>query len=364
MPRRSLRHHSPSPPRRRIGALAAAALCVLLPAAAVRAQGRAPAASPAPSTTPVGALVADGNYRIAFLSPDPEDPFWGAVQAGVAEQAVAAGVAVDVFAAASPSAAAQLAQMGDVVAGGYDGVLLGPVDARAAVPTVDAANAAAIPVVALDTEPAAGNLVTLVETDDAAAGRAIGEFLLGAIGGAGEVLNLRGNLADQAARDRDRGLREALAADEDVLVVNREAAWDPIEAGAIVAELLPEAGDGTPPAEGRLGPGAIFAANDAMALAAVDAALAAGRDDVVVAGFGGSAEAVAAVADGSLAATVAEFPARVGTLGVDLLVRHLNGEAVPPRVDAGFQVVSDDNVDLFAGRAREVPRATEGGRRW
>jgi len=363
MPRRSLRHHSPSPPRRRIGALAAAALCVLLPAAAVRAQGGTPPAPPG-AATPVGALAGDGEYRIAFLSPDPEDPFWSAVQAGVAEQAVAAGVTVDVFAAAPPSAAAQLAQMGEVVAGDYDGVLLGPVDALAAVPTVDAANAAAVPVVALDTEPAAGRLVTLVETDDAAAGRAIGEFLLGAIGGEGEVLNLRGNLADQVARDRDRGLRDALAADEDVLVINREAAWDPIEAGTIVAEELPEAGDGTPPADGRPGPEAIFGANDAMALAAVDAALAVGRDDVVAAGFGGTAEAIAAVAEGNLAATVAEFPARVGSLGVDLLVRHLNGEAVPPRVDAGFQVVSDDNVDLFAGRAGGVALATKEDRRW
>jgi ribose transport system substrate-binding protein len=84
-----------------------------------------------------------------------------------------------------------------------------------------------------------------------------------------------------------------------------------------------------------------------MALGAVDAVRAAARDDIVIVGFGGTPDALAAIEAGTLTATIAQLPNRIGTLSVDALVRHLNGDLVSPRIDPGHVLVTADNVGQF-----------------
>ena len=74
---------------------------------------------------------------------------------------------------------------------------------------------------------------------------------------------------------------------------------------------------------------AIFAANDPPALGALQALKAAGRDDVLIVGFDGTKDGLQAVKDGDFAADVLQFPDAMGIIGVDLMVRHLNGEDDP-----------------------------------
>ena len=92
---------------------------------------------------------------------------------------------------------------------------------------------------------------------------------------------------------------------------------------------------------------AIFGANDPAALGAVQAVKAAGRTDIVIVGFDGNPSAFQAIKDGEMAADVAQFPERMGTYGVDLMVRHLNGEQIPEKVDTGTGLVTAENVDQF-----------------
>ena len=312
-----------------------------------------PAATPEPAPTPLPPVVAADPYVLAFLNPYPANPFWQRARAAVEARAVEDGVRVDVFDLATPSAADQLAQMTEVVAAGYDGIIFGPLDAVGAAPAALAAAEAGVPLLALDTEPAAGRIVSLVGTDDVAAAAAGAAFIAAAIAGEGTVLDLRGDMTTAAAQDRERGLRTALARFPEIQVQAEDAAWDPSLALNLVEAALPPVVDGTPPAVGA-GPSAIFAASDPMALAALDVVFAAGREDLVVIGVGGTADALAAVASGELTATVAEFPDRMGSLGVDLLVRHLNGEPVPPRVDSGFALVTLDNVERFLDQESDV----------
>ena len=82
-----------------------------------------------------------------------------------------------------------------------------------------------------------------------------------------------------------------------------------------------------------------------MTRGAVAAVADAARTGIVIAGFGSVLDGAEAVASGQLAAVVAPFPARMGTLSVDLMIRHLNGEAIPTRVDAGYLVVTADNAE-------------------
>jgi ribose transport system substrate-binding protein len=286
-------------------------------------------------------------FRLAFLNPYPEIPYWQTVQAAVEDRAVADAVTVDVYALDSPSAPDQLDQISEVIEQGYDGILLGAVDPAAVVPGIVAANEAGIPVLAVDTRPEAGEIVSLVQIDNVTAAQAAGAFIAAAISGEGTVVNLQGNMDVEAAQDRDEGVHAALDRFPDVDVVSERADWSREVAATRIRLQVPSSGAGTPAS----GPGfsAIFAANDAMALGALDALNDKDLNGVVIVGIGGGPETVAAIAAGDLAATVAQLPTRVGAIAVDLLMRHLNGETVPPQVDPGFVLVTAENVDQFTG---------------
>lgn len=252
-----------------------------------------------------------------------------------------------------PNAAApdQVAQIKAATLVGVEGIVLGPIDPIGVIPGLNAAAAAGIPVVAIGAEPADG-VVSAVVGDDEALAYAAGAYIAASLDGQGIVLDLQGDLANPAGEARARGLRAALARFAEIDVDARATAWDPDVAKTVAESAFVIAPPGhetapptplTPDPDGPQ-PSAIFAASDAMAIAVAAAPVVAERPELVVVGFGGEPDTLAAVANGALDATVAELPGRTGAIAVDLLVRHLNGEPVPPRVDPGFLLVTDANV--------------------
>jgi ABC-type sugar transport system substrate-binding protein len=82
-----------------------------------------------------------------------------------------------------------------------------------------------------------------------------------------------------------------------------------------------------------------------MALGVADAVQAAGRrNDVKVVGFDGIHDALDAVRNGTLSATVAQYPYTIGQLGVEACLAAIRGESLPTKVDAPVQLVTKDNV--------------------
>jgi len=74
---------------------------------------------------------------------------------------------------------------------------------------------------------------------------------------------------------------------------------------------------------------AIFCANDDMALGAVEAARAAGKDKLIVGGVDGNSNAVKSILAGRLNASVAQLPYLVGMQAVENAKKVLAGEKVP-----------------------------------
>jgi ribose transport system substrate-binding protein len=96
-----------------------------------------------------------------------------------------------------------------------------------------------------------------------------------------------------------------------------------------------------------------FAANDLMALGAVDAVRAAGRTgSVAVVGFDGIRPALDAVRSGAMSATVSQYPYTMGQLAVQACIAAARGQSVPPRIDAPAQIIARDNV---AAAERQFP---------
>jgi len=84
---------------------------------------------------------------------------------------------------------------------------------------------------------------------------------------------------------------------------------------------------------------AVFAQNDEMALGAIRAVQAAGKE-VMIVGFDGTDDGKAAVAKGKLAATVAQQPALIGAIGVETADKVLKGQPVEKSIPVPLQVVS------------------------
>jgi ribose transport system substrate-binding protein len=299
--------------------------------------------TPSPEATPdlmtqYGPVQGNSAYKLAFMQVFPDNPFWQTMKEAVEARAKEDGVTVDTIALPTASGVAdQVGQMENAVTQQYDGIILGTVDAAGIVPGIEAANAAGIPVIAVDTAPAGGDFISLVQTDNVAAAQQGGQFIADKIGGKGKVLNLQGDLANQTGQARNEGVHKALDAYPDIQVIDQSTMWLGERGLAITENILTSDPDIV----------AIFAANDPAGLGALQALKAAGRDDVVIVGFDGTKDGLQAVKDGDFAGDVLQFPDAMGIIGVDLMVRHLNGEDVPERVDSGSGLATAENVDQY-----------------
>jgi ribose transport system substrate-binding protein len=77
-----------------------------------------------------------------------------------------------------------------------------------------------------------------------------------------------------------------------------------------------------------------------MILGAIQAAEAAGRTGIVFVGFDAIDDAVQAVKDGKLAATVAQQPALMGQLAVEIAMKYLKGESVEAFIPVALSLVT------------------------
>lgn len=205
---------------------------------------------------------------------------------------------------------------------GLDGLLLAPVEPGPLLPVLQRYRAAQVPVVLMDSDVGDPGLRrTLVATDNALLGRSAGEFLAEALEGAGEVAEVVG--MSSAATDRSAGFREALAAHPRLRLV------ETCRGGWLYAKARP-AFEAVLAARPQLD--AVFAQNDEMARAVLDAAAAVGREpELLVVGadaLTGDDGGLRMVAEGRLAATFLNPSG--GKIAAHALLAVLAGDPVLP----------------------------------
>ena len=88
---------------------------------------------------------------------------------------------------------------------------------------------------------------------------------------------------------------------------------------------------------------AVFAANDEMALGAVEAISGAGKE-VLVVGFDATDDAIAAIKEGRMAATIAQQPDLIGYTAVENAVKLINKEAIPGSIPVEVTLITIDNA--------------------
>jgi len=266
-------------------------------------------------------LAAAASQTLGVVISTLNNPFFVTLKDGAEEKAKELGVELVIYDAQDDSAK-MTSSMEDLIQKKVGGILVNPTDADAVVPSILKANAAGIPVFTIDRGATSGEVVTHIASDNVAGGKMAGEFLAEKIGGKGKVVELVGIPGTSAARDRGKGFHEAMEGYPGIKIVASQAADFNRDRGLAVFEN-------------------ILAHNDEMVLGAIAAAEAAGRKGIVFVGFDAVDDAVKAVKDGRLAATVAQQPKEMGLLGVEYAVKYLEGEAIPDSVPVPLMLVTE-----------------------
>jgi ribose transport system substrate-binding protein len=277
-----------------------------------------------------------GGARIGLSVSTLNNPFFVTLRDGAQGAADEAGAEL-IISDAQNDTAQQQDDIQNFVTQQVNAILVNPVDSDAVVPAIEAANQANIPVIALDRGASGGEIASTIASDNVQGGNLAGEELIRLVG-SGSVAQLEGIPGAEPARDRGQGFQEAIDAQNSVEVVASQTANFDRAEGLNVTENILQANPGIV---------GIFAQNDEMALGAVQALGGSAGEEVKVVGFDAIEDALSAIQDGTMNATVAQQPAEIGSLGVENAISVINDESVEENIPVEVQLVTPDNVSEF-----------------
>lgn len=205
-----------------------------------------------------------------------------------------------------------------------DGIVISPIDVNAMAPVLTEAVEAGVPVVTIDRRvTGVDGILAHVGADNVLGGEAQAKWLMETYPNGATIVNLQGQPGASPAIDRNKGVHNVLDAHKDKykFVAEQTANFARDQGLSITESIL--AGLSTPP-------DVIVAANDDMALGALEAVR--GRnlqDKIKVIGFDALPEALGSIRDGGLAGTIEQFPGGQSRKAVEVLVDYLKTEKKP-----------------------------------
>ena len=223
----------------------------------------------------------------------------------------------------------ELANVEDLTVRGVKAILINPTDSDAVSNAIRMANRADIPVLTLDRGASRGKVVSHIASDNVAGGEMAGQYIADTVGANAKVIQLEGIAGTSAARERGKGFMQAVAKNKMDLLGSQPADFDRTKGLNVMENMLAA----NPNAQ------AVFAQNDEMALGALRAVQASGKD-VLIVGFDGTKDGIAAVNRGILGATIAQQPALIGSLGVEAADKVLKGQSVDKSIAVPLKVIT------------------------
>ena len=268
----------------------------------------------------------DGDIKIGVSLSTLNNPFFVSIREGVEEVAKNENVET-VITDAQNDSSTQNNQVEDLITQGVDLIVINPVDSTAISTSVQKANEANIPVICVDRKSDEGELVSFIASNNVEGGKLAGEYILEKVGENAEVIQLEGIPGASSTRERGEGFTEATDGKINLLA-SQTANFDRAEGMTVMENLLQAHPDVK----------AVFCQNDEMALGASEAVKASGKD-VTIVGFDGNDDAIKAVEEGMLSATVAQKPQEMGKLAIETALKYLKGEQVEEQVDSPLELI-------------------------
>jgi ABC-type sugar transport system substrate-binding protein len=233
----------------------------------------------------------------------------------------------------------QTADVEAAITQGVKGIVISPNEVDAMAPALQQAVEAQIPVVTVDRRVASvEGILAHVGADNVKGGEAQGNLIMQMFPDGATIINLQGQSGASPAIDRNKGLHNVLdGKDAYKIVFEQTAGFDRAKGLAVTEAAL--AGMAEPPK-------VIVAANDDMALGAMEAAKARNLSGIAIIGFDALPEALAQVRDGGLTATIEQFPGQQSAKGVQILADFIKNGTKPaePLVLLTPVAITKDNL--------------------
>ncbi|MBS6161445.1 MAG: D-ribose ABC transporter substrate-binding protein [Firmicutes bacterium] len=267
-----------------------------------------------------------GSGAVGFSVSTLNNPFFVSLSEGAKAEAEKQGVKL-VVVDAGDDAAKQTNDIEDLISRNVSVLIVNPVDSDAVAPAVQNAVSKGIKVISVDRVVNGVEVDCQIASDNAAGAKMATEYLVELIGEGAKAAELEGVPGASATIDRGAGFHEAADKDLDV-VASQTANFNRAEGMNVMENIL----QSCPEVKG------VFAHNDEMALGAVEAVLASGKDIKIV-GFDATDDAVAAVKSGKMAATVAQKPELMGETAVQTAMKLINGETVEKSLPVEVELI-------------------------
>lgn len=266
-----------------------------------------------------------GNGSIGFSVSTLNNPFFVTLSEGAEAKAEEEGadlIVVD----AGDDAAKQTSDIEDLISRNISVLIVNPVDSDAVAPAVQDAVAAGIKVISVDRVVNGVDVDCAIASDNVEGARMATEYMVSLIGEGAKTAEIQGTSGASATIDRGEGFH--LVADEQLHVVSSQTAnFSRSEEMTVMENIL----QAQPDLKG------VFAHNDEMALGAVEAI---GNRDIVVVGFDATDDALAAIQQGRMAATVAQKPDLMGATAVETAISLVNGETVEKEIPVEVELIT------------------------
>jgi len=288
---------------------------------------------------------AEDEVRIGFVPKSLNQEFWVNTKKG-AEAAQGDGVTVLTKAAgADTQIIEQIDLVENLLAQDVDALVVAPSDSDLLKPVLEKA-ADRMPVVLVDSDiPDWKPKTAYVGTENEVGGEKAGKYIAELLGNRGSLAIISGIPGSEVGIQRVDGVKQGLESAGGGVKVVKEVTgqFDRNQAIGAMEDILQTNPDLD----------AVFAANDQMALGAIQAIAAHDKtDDIKLIGFDGALEATQHILAGDMQATIAQDPYGMAKAGVEQALADLRGERVQRKVDTGAKLITPENAKRYFEEVR------------
>ncbi len=276
---------------------------------------------------------------VPLISKGFQHQFWQAVRLGAEQAAEDCGVEITFE---GPESESQVDRQMDMLQTALDrepdAIGFAALDSQAAIPLLEQANEAGIPVIGFDSGVDSDIPVTTAATDNIAAAAAAADMMAELIGGEGEVAVIAHDQTSRTGIDRVDGFVSRIEeAYPDITIVDVQyGGGDHLRSTELARAIILA----HPDLKG------FFGANEGSAIGVLNAVAELDMvEELVVIGYDSGTQQIEAIRDGSMEGAITQNPIGIGYKAVEAAVMALRGEELPETIDTGFYYYDASNID-------------------
>lgn len=294
-----------------------------------------PAAQPATPNTTTPDTTDAKPIKIGVSVADQSNPFYIEILDGMKSAMKKGDELIVMDAGFDP--AKQITDIEDMIQQGVSVMLIDPVDSKGIQASLNACEAASIPVIAYNSPvDDSSKVVSTVASDNFMAGQLIGEELGKALNGKGKVVMLTYNVA-QVCLDRANGFKDSIGKYPEIEIVAEQEIQPGVDTALPVMENMLQS---YPDLNGA------FALNDPSAIGCAAAVEAANLlDKIKIVGVDGSDDGKTAILAGKILASAAQHPIDIGSISIETAYKVLvDKSSVEADIKVPVELVTKDNA--------------------